>query len=249
MKRPLSLVLVAGVAFSFGQFLRVPIPRAGAAGGSVLVNGDVNGDGMLNIADPVHLCRFLFSDGPAPVPIVCRVTAVPSTGQTKCYDQAGSEIPCDNADFPGQDGAYQAGCPTEGRFTDNGNGTVTDNCTGLMWQKATADVSGNGSIGDEDRPDWQAALEHCESLSLADHDDWRLPNVRELQSILDYGRAGPAIDPVFGAVSAYYWSSSVVADVPGYSWVVQFGVGYINAIDGRGARFHVRAVRTVQPGE
>jgi hypothetical protein len=243
MKRVLPLVLVAGAAFLFGHFLRAPMPQAGAAGGAVPLSGDANGDGKVDISDGIYIINNQFRGGPAPVPIVCPPMGLPATGQTKCYDEVGNEIDCTSADFPGQDGFHQAGCPGEGRFVDNGDGTVTDTCTGLMWQKDTADVNGNGSIGDEDGLDWQAALKHCESLSYAGHDDWRLPNVRELQSILHYGRGGPAIDPVFGALSAYYWSSSVVADVPGYSWLVQFGVGYINAIDGRSARFNVRAVR------
>src|SRR5512139_215309 len=105
MKRALSFVLVAGVAFSLGHFLRAPIPHAAALGGGAGTpsgNGDVNGDGTLNITDAVYLLQHLFQGGPAPVPIVTKAAGLPATGQTKCYDNAGAEIACDSADFPGQ---------------------------------------------------------------------------------------------------------------------------------------------------
>lgn len=77
-------------------------------------------------------------------------------------------------------------------FVDNGNGTVSDPATGLMWQKA------DDGIG----KDWEEALAYAENLNLAEHSDWRLPNAKELQSIVDYSRSpqttnSPAIDPVF----------------------------------------------------
>ena len=95
------------------------------------------------------------------------------------------------------------------RFVDNKDGTVSDLATGLMWAKAD---SGKGL-------NWAEALAYCTKLQLAGHDDWRLPNVKELQSIVDYTRApdarepaprGPAIDPVFTmtANEAWFWSST-----------------------------------------
>ena len=144
----------------------------------------------------------------------------------------------------GQDGFYQAGCPTEGKFTDNLDGTVTDNCTGLTWQEDTADVSGNQTIGEEDRLNWQNALAYCDSLEFADHDDWRLPNMRELQSIVDFGRAVPAIDPVFSALPDGYWSSSTFVILHENAWGVHFYSGAV--LCGSGEKylgFFVRAVR------
>lgn len=173
---------------------------------------------------------------------------VPVTGQTGCYDNS-AEIPCDTADFPGQDGFYQRGCPNEGRFVDNGDGTVTDNCTGLMWQKDTGDVSGDGSIGGEDQINWQGALQYCDGLSFAGRDDWRLPNIFELQTIVDYGRYNPAIDPAFLGDGYAYWSSTTFeGDVYTNAWFSDLARGH-NANNGKTVRLFVRAVRTIQPGE
>jgi hypothetical protein len=113
MKRALSLVLVPGVAFLLGHFLRAPIPLAiplaGAMGGGAGTpsgNGDVNGDGILDIADAVYIINHQFYGGTAPVPILCPPTVLPAAGQTKCYSVGGVEIDCASADFPGQDGFY-----------------------------------------------------------------------------------------------------------------------------------------------
>jgi hypothetical protein len=206
-------------------------------------NGDVNGDGRLDISDPIYIVNWLFGEGPAPVPIECPLTGLLATGQTKCYDTAATEIDCASVDWPGQDGFYQTGYGGDGRFVDNQDGTVTDTCTGLMWQKDTADTNGNGSIGAEHGLDWQGALKYCESLDFAGHDDWRLPNVRELQSIADYGRYEPSIDPVFGAVSSGYWSSSAYVSNAIGAWGVLFDVGYVVVGEGFGEAY-VRAVRS-----
>jgi hypothetical protein len=89
-------------------------------------------------------------------------------------------------------------------FVDNGDGTVTDRATGLMWMKADSKKTMN----------WEQALEHAESLEYAGYDDWRLPNVKELQSIVDYNRApdarsasarGAAINPIFDLADKESW--------------------------------------------
>ncbi len=77
-------------------------------------------------------------------------------------------------------------------FQENNDGTVSDRATGLMWQQAD----------DKKGRDWEDALAYAEGLRLAGHTDWRLPNTKELQSIVDYSRSpqatsSPAIDPVF----------------------------------------------------
>jgi hypothetical protein len=124
-------------------------------------------------------------------------------------------------------------------------GTVTDHCAGLMWQQDTADVNRDGQRTQDgsDNVQWHIALAYRENLSFAGHDDWRLPNVRELQSIVDYGRVGPSIDPVFGAFAVAYWSSTSGASNPDRVWDVNFNGGYGSYNDKLG-HFYVRAVRS-----
>ncbi len=120
------------------------------------------------------------------------------------------------------------GNPDHGRnrFRDNSDGTVTDEATGLTWQKA-----------DSGKPmDWKAALAHAEGLTFAGHDDWRLPSVKELQSIVDYERApdarqaskrGPAIDPIFDLTTDESWAWSSTTHVENqFAYYVCFGQAF-----------------------
>jgi hypothetical protein len=90
-------------------------------------------------------------------------------------------------------------------FKDNGNGTVTDRATGLMWMKVDSGTLKAGK-NREGKLNWQEALAWAENLEYAGHSDWRLPNVKELQSIVDYTRSpattdSAALDPVFQSTS------------------------------------------------
>ncbi len=125
-----------------------------------------------------------------------------------------------------------------GMFVDNGDGTVSDQGTGLMWQQA----------GPAQTMDWQEALAYCENLELAGYSDWRLPNVNELQSLVDYTRYGPSIDTDFfpAAVAASYrTSTSIPGGYTDRAWVVDFDLGYVDFYFGSGksALHYVRAVR------
>ena len=104
--------------------------------------------------------------------------------------------------------------------------------TELVWEKQSAPGTYT----------WQAALKYCENLELAGQTDWRLPNMRELQSIVDYGRFKPAIDPVFEASPNWYWSSSAFVGLSGYAGVVGFYNGGADDMD-LGNEYFVRAVR------
>ncbi len=193
-------------------------------------NGDVNGDGGIDLGDAVYILQYLFAQGPEIAPIACGSCRLPATGQTQCYDMNGNVVDCRNPDCPGQDGFYQAGCPMEGRFVDNGDGTITDQCTGLMWQQATADINGDGVIDPavqgggptSDTPTWQVALTYCENLQFAGYSDWRLPNIRELESTVNYGLPIPDCDPAFDAEPWRYWSSSSYAANPAGTWIVPY---------------------------
>lgn len=89
----------------------------------------------------------------------------------------------------------------ENQFIANADGTVTDQLSGLTWQQQD-----DGKVRD-----WENALAYCADLSLAGHTDWRLPNVKELQSIVDYSRHDPALDPHYFSQSdptGWFWSST-----------------------------------------
>src|SRR5262245_21387303 len=125
-------------------------------------------------------CMGSVSDGGSTVlvPIEgCVQHAFPATGQTKCWDSRGAVIACPGT---GQDGDIRAGAALS--YTDNVDGTITDNNTGLMWEKQSDD----GSIHDRDTTySWANAFAvHIAGLNagagFAGHTDWRLPNIREL---------------------------------------------------------------------
>jgi uncharacterized repeat protein (TIGR01451 family) len=147
---------------------------------------------------------------------------LPRTGQTKCYDEDGTEISCEGT---GQDGEIQAGVAwPEPRFTDNGDNTMTDNLTGLIWTK-NANLPG-GTTG------WQQALDYANNLTLAGYSDWRLPNVNELESLVNGAEANTATwlnSQGFTNVQAYsYWSSTSYAYYPDYAWFISMWAGRVD---------------------
>ena len=134
--------------------------------------------------------------------------AVAKTGQTACSDVNGNLQSCTST---GQDGEFQKGVSVTPRFVDNANGTVKDNLTGLIWLKNTDCL---GLV------DWTSALDDSNTLAsgtcgLTDSSaagSWRLPNVKELLSLVDYGRFNPALPEghPFSGVTANgeFWSST-----------------------------------------
>jgi len=177
---------------------------------------------------------------------------LPDTGVTDCYNGAGNIDPeCDA--LPGQDGSYRTGCQMLGRFTvndgddamDTADDTVTDNCTGLMWQR-----DGLGEAV------WWDALVACENLVLAGFDDWRLPNLHELASIIDYSARDPAVPQEFSDFttlvhyhsSTFYRRASFTCTGPERVWGVTGATGGIGASGTRNIDvWNFRAVRTVIP--
>ncbi|MBC8029074.1 MAG: DUF1566 domain-containing protein [Pyrinomonadaceae bacterium] len=150
---------------------------------------------------------------------------VSKTGQQKCWDTSGAPVECV---WTGQDGEIRAGAswPTQ-RFTDNGNGTVKDNLTGLLWLKE-ADWFGEVT--------WDQALTYARNLAagsagLSDGSkagDWRLPNIKELFSLIDYGSGDPIIPhdhPFTNVRSAIYWTGTTLAAAPTLAWMMTLGIG------------------------
>jgi hypothetical protein len=121
------------------------------------------------------------------------------------------------------------------RFTDNNNGTVTDNLTGLIWMKNASNDNGASGFGPQT---WAQALSAAATLANGSHDltdgskagDWRLPNLRELLSLVDYGQipyALPAGHPFVGVQGSWYWSSTTYngGTNTGSAWYIYFNTG------------------------
>ena len=149
------------------------------------------------------------------------------------------------------DGYYHSGF--ELRFQDNGDGTITDLNTNLMWCKsgyAENDVDppvAYQSEGRWRRYFWNQALLYCERLRLGGYDDWRLPNYKELTSILDLSRMEPCVDQKYfpGTRTDFYWTSSTFIYLTSQAWYVYFNVGYVNHIN-KNNYFYVRPVRDIE---
>lgn len=150
---------------------------------------------------------------------------LPATGQTTCSDANGATIDCVNT---GQDGELQSGIAWPNpRFTVGADTTadcVTDNLTGLMWMRAP------GSLG---AVNWGTALSLSNNLSLCGFSDWRLSNVREIESLIHSGVADGAeylnSQGFSGVQSAYYWTSTsdpvVGQDIKRNAWSISMDGG------------------------
>ncbi len=136
-------------------------------------------------------------------------------------------------------------------FKKNGDGTITDNDTSLIWLLETADIDTDGDVDVDDLVNWENALIYCENLTFAGESDWRLPTINELQSIVDYTRPkDPYIYPNFKTTeSHFYWTSTTIADATDHVWVVYFRDGVVmgkpkdNTVNNINNTFYVRAVR------
>lgn len=159
------------------------------------------------------------------------------TGQTSCYDQNAQAIACQDS---GQDGEVRAGVAWPSpRFTDNGDGTVTDELTGLMWLK---DANCAGSVGHDPAGQgpglmsWWSALDFVASINAgmdisacssytAPYRDWRLANINEMETLIHYGvqdpvawLAGQGFVNIPSESDADFWSSTTHG---GESWLIK----------------------------
>jgi len=153
---------------------------------------------------------------------------IPKTGQTALY-------------ATGDDGDLEKGIAwPDPRFTDNSDGTVTDNLTGLIWLKNADPTNGPQT--------WSEAIDFCNNLENGDYGlsdgssagDWRLPNIRELFSLIDFGASHdpypplPSGHPFPNVQSSLYWSSTSLAATPSQdAWVVSMNNGGSATIGGK----------------
>lgn len=150
--------------------------------------------------------------------------SIQKTGQTTCYDHLGNVITC--GDFPaGQDADENRGVAWPSpRFVDNGDGTIFDNLTGLMWAKTPDTTTRN----------WNTAITYANGSTLAGMDDWRLPNINELISLIDAGETSlslPSGHPFTNIqTSSKYWTSTTCPDETSHAFSISFITGF-NVID------------------
>lgn len=173
------------------------------------------------------------------------------TGQTQFYDGDGYEIeqPAEGEAFYGQDAAYSG---TAMSYTDNGDGTVTDNVTGLIWEQSPT----------EQGTTWFEAVDYCDSLELAGLSDWRTPSLKELFALNDFSVGWPYLDTdYFYLVQSasqlkdqQFWAQEYKVDteeaVQNKSFGVNHMTGHIKAYaDGSGGDEMTRYVRCVSGEE
>jgi hypothetical protein len=161
-----------------------------------------------------------------------------ATGQTVAYDDDGEVLTdLEEGDaFYGQDATYLKGKTMS--YTDNGDSTVTDNNTGLMWQQSPA----------ADGLSWDEAVEYCENLELGGYTDWRMPSCKELYSISDFESGWPYINldyfdlAVEVSKDEQYWASDyyVGVTVEGGSNAA-FGVNHVTG--------HIKAYAATVSGQ
>jgi hypothetical protein len=224
--------------------------------------GDCNGDGTVTIDEIITVAHRALSgcqdDGICSQP--SGQQRFPASGQTTAYG-------------PGSDGAVRAGAALS--YTDNGDGTVTDNNTGLMWEKK--DQSGGihdwsntytwsgASLGSTNIMDGTISTTFLAGLNagvgFAGHMDWRIPNMRELQSIIDYEVLNPTVNAAFNTncsagctvngiggpmcsctPPSSYWSSTTYRPGPSNAWGMDFSNGGVKFSD-KSDGYYVRAVR------
>ena len=141
-------------------------------------------------------------------------------------------------------------------FLDHNNGLITDVRTGLVWRKCTEGQSGEacseGERGDS-RFTWKEALQHVKAVNVNSSDaysDWRLPNKKELESIIENSCVAPSINTnffyIFPSRSFYadanYWTSTTVAGDPAAAWIALFQYGAV-AQGKKSDKFFIRLVR------
>jgi len=133
------------------------------------------------------------------------------------------------------------------RFSLHDNATLTDNKTSLIWMRCSIGQSWDGSecIGSLDAFNWQGAINRAASTNFANYDDWRLPNIQELASIIEVACSNPSInESVFSNIGfTSYWSSSSFAGFSSYAWYINFYNDAQSRAQSKSSGYYVRLVR------
>ncbi|MEI6155015.1 MAG: DUF1566 domain-containing protein, partial [Deltaproteobacteria bacterium] len=203
---------------------------AGTGNWSQVYSDNINLDTTMPIGDPIEF--------------------LPKTGQTKCYNASGTEITCTGT---GQDGELQAGVAwPDPRFANHdgttpvNSNTVLDKLTGLEWTKDAGTQTVGSCTGGI--MTWQAALDYVSCLNSQNylgHNDWRLPNILELESLIDLAKYSPALSaghPFINIKSSPYWSSTTRAVSTDYALHINIYSGYLGG-DLKSAKYYVWLVR------
>jgi hypothetical protein len=173
----------------------------------------------------------------APAPFASTVT-LPRTGQAVCYDGVSVFIPCADT---GQNGDLQMGASWPApRFTANSDTTLTDKLTGLAWAPDGNIMPTRDNTWDHDKTTndgkvtWQHALAYVANLNAGNylgHNDWRLPNRKELRSLIHYGKSDTASwlnsQGFMNAQADDYWSSTTFVVDPQHAWYISLYSGTV----------------------
>jgi len=241
MEKGKKSILVFGMitAFiTFGFFIPGPVCAGDLEPPPEAVDGNGEPVSTMVTLDEIYDKLEVIDGKIDPASAECEGAPIEKTGQTSCWDRWGDSIPCAGT---GEDGDLQIGVDwPDPRFTDNGDGTVTDNLTGLMWMtNANATLFGLRTLSD--------ALSDCAGCNEGSYTDWRLPNIKELQSLIDYGEYDPAlpsVHPFTYVQSFYYHSSTTWAYGTSYAWIVDLSSGAVY-LSNKG---HLRYVWCVRGG-
>jgi hypothetical protein len=149
-----------------------------------------------------------------------QIWRVPQTGQTRKF-------------MTSDDGDLRYGKPwPEPRFIKNGDDTVTDNLSGLMWTRNANKANG--------KADWEQAILGAGNCTDGGHTNWRLPNRIELESLIDLGKFNPALPadhPFIGVQPSYYWTSTTPSNNEDHAWVIHFYIGFVTHDDKGGSHY------------